>query len=638
MVTRYPKRSCIKFSVIESALFLLKRFENEARRLTVSYKEKTIVERTFHLSQRLVNLLLILVVTACNSGGSGSTPVEPPPPVNTPPTASAGVDQSVTEGDTVQLQGSGSDAQGSVTISWTQTGGSVVSLSSTNVASPSFTAPQVTSAITIEFTLTVTDSDGVAVTDSVFVTVTDTTTASFSVGGTITGNSGAVTLSLNGVEETFSGPAFTFVQTLDDGEAYAIQFVSTTSDQFCIIDNNGGIIAANVNNVVVTCTARVAVLRFDDAEVTGHLATGDFNNDGFVDLVFSIRTLMGHPSGQNIDLFQLTYGNGTGAFTGTTEINRLGSSDSDQRGHHLIAGDFNGDTIADFAFAGGNVLEAFAGDSAENHPAIYRVSNVNRVVGAPLYAIDTDGDADLDLITIDFALRLTNNGIGPFDNSQLIASALISPINLIPGDFDGDGIADILVIGQESISDLALGLYLGNTAGAFDPPTSLTSLSADLFLGGFVFDNVSKELGAGDFDKDGDLDIVITSTTDFLQIMVNDGFGQFTAGQRVQIGSEPIHVRVGDFDNDGLLDLASINQTSKDIVISLGNGDNTFADNTGNDVRSIVIQLDPDVDLRDMNVIDIDGDGFLDILLAEDGTNPPNTGRGSIQLALAPGQ
>lgn len=100
-------------------------------------------------------------------------------------------------------------------------------------------------------------------------------------------------------------------------------------------------------------------------------------------------------------------------------------------------------------------------------------------------------------------------------------------------------------------------------------------LSDDLFLGELAFVLPSKEIAYGDFDGDGDNDIAITSTTSFLQVFLNDGAGQFTAAQRVQVGNKPIHVRVADFDNDGIEDLVSINANSKTVIISLGNGDGT---------------------------------------------------------------
>ena len=491
--------------------------------------------------------------------------------------------------------------------------------------------------VNLEFTLTVTDSDGVSASDTVVITITDTpATARFSIGGSISGNSAAVTLDLNGLEETFPGPSFTFVQQVDDGAVYAVQFVSTPSNQVCGVKNGGGVAVADVTNVEVTCSAPITELRYPDAEVTGSLSHGDFDGDGFVDLVFTIRTLDGHPSGTNNRMLRVTYGTGAGGFSGVTDIFGVGlPGGANQRGHTLISGDFNGDAVEDFAYSGSVGIQVLAGAADKNHTSVFSGSNFGGE--EPLYTLDADGDNDLDFVALDFDPILHLNQGTDFDNAQVFDSSLIgSSINMVLGDFNGDGLDDILEIGQESITDIALALFPGNVAGSFDLPSLVEPLSSDLFLGGNVFDIISKEMTAGDFDADGDLDIAITSTTNFLQIMLNDGSGQFTVGQRVLAGNEAIHIRAADFDNDSVLDLATINQTSRTAVISLGNGDGTFADSGVNDPRSITLQLDLDVDLRDMNIVDIDGDGFLDILFAEDGTNPPNTGRGSVQFLLAP--
>ena len=81
--------------------------------------------------------------------------------IHTPPTASAGHDQIVDFGVPVTLDGSGSSAAPTATLtsySWTQLSGPSVSLSSTTVAQPSFTSP--TSPATLVFGLTITDSIG----------------------------------------------------------------------------------------------------------------------------------------------------------------------------------------------------------------------------------------------------------------------------------------------------------------------------------------------------------------------------------------------------------------------------------------------------------------------------------------------
>jgi tetratricopeptide (TPR) repeat protein len=96
------------------------------------------------------------------------------PPPNQPPTANAGVDQTVNTDDTVTLDGSGStDPDGNITsYSWTQTDGPVVTLSDASVASPTFTAPSVSSDTELKFSLTVKDDKGATSTNPATVTVT----------------------------------------------------------------------------------------------------------------------------------------------------------------------------------------------------------------------------------------------------------------------------------------------------------------------------------------------------------------------------------------------------------------------------------------------------------------------------------
>jgi LmbE family N-acetylglucosaminyl deacetylase len=88
-------------------------------------------------------------------GPSGGTT----PPVNQAPSASVGANQSVLGGALVSLSGSGSDPEGtSLTYSWTQVSGASVTLSSANVANPTFVAPAATtSAQLLDFMLVVSD-------------------------------------------------------------------------------------------------------------------------------------------------------------------------------------------------------------------------------------------------------------------------------------------------------------------------------------------------------------------------------------------------------------------------------------------------------------------------------------------------
>ncbi len=86
-----------------------------------------------------------------------------------PPVANAGADQTgLLTGELVQLSGSGLDVEGQLSFLWEQTAGPEVTLSSTELSNPSFTA---VSAGTYAFSLTVTDSAGASSTDSAEVFV-----------------------------------------------------------------------------------------------------------------------------------------------------------------------------------------------------------------------------------------------------------------------------------------------------------------------------------------------------------------------------------------------------------------------------------------------------------------------------------
>ncbi len=86
--------------------------------------------------------------------------VRPPPPVDTnrPPVANAGSDRAVITGASVTLSGSGTDPDNDpITFAWTQTGGPTVTLDDATAASPTFTAPEVTSTTLLTFSLTAND-------------------------------------------------------------------------------------------------------------------------------------------------------------------------------------------------------------------------------------------------------------------------------------------------------------------------------------------------------------------------------------------------------------------------------------------------------------------------------------------------
>src|SRR5215472_899896 len=85
-------------------------------------------------------------------------------------------------------------------------------------------------------------------------------------------------------------------------------------------------------------------------------------------------------------------------------------------------------------------------------------------------------------------------------------------------------------------------------------------------------------VAVGDFNGDGALDLVVTygsASVGGLSVLLGNGDGSFQPAESVGAGSYPISVAVGDFNGDGLLDLAVANIgsciVSSNVSVLLGN-------------------------------------------------------------------
>ncbi|MBA6347196.1 PKD domain-containing protein [Colwellia sp. BRX8-9] len=118
----------------------------------------------------LIQSVLILSLVACGGGSDGGEKTAPTP-TNKAPTANAGEDQTVDEGNSITLSGSGTDTDGSISsYSWTQTSGESVTIDNSTIGSASFDVTTATQ-VTLTFQLTVTDNDGATGSDTVNFTI-----------------------------------------------------------------------------------------------------------------------------------------------------------------------------------------------------------------------------------------------------------------------------------------------------------------------------------------------------------------------------------------------------------------------------------------------------------------------------------
>jgi hypothetical protein len=143
----------------------------------------------------------------------------------------------------------------------------------------------------------------------------------------------------------------------------------------------------------------------------------------------------------------------------------------------------------------------------------------------------------------------------------------------------------------------------------------------------------------GDFNGDGIPDLAVTNANDnTISVLLGNGSGGFTPapGSPITVGTGPLSVSAGDFSGDGKLDLAVGNFTNDNVTILLGNGNGTFAAAPGSPITtgSVVGGEPASITLGDFN-----GDGKLDLAAANyDGSSVSVLlGKGNGTFAAAPG-
>ena len=162
-----------------------------------------------------------------------------------------------------------------------------------------------------------------------------------------------------------------------------------------------------------------------------------------------------------------------------------------------------------------------------------------------------DGDSDLDIAvtnnTTNTVSILLNNGAGGFTAAAPAATGA-GPRGIAAGDLDGDGDADLAVA---NFGANTLSILLNNGSGGF------AALGAPLATG-----NNPYAVTVGDLDGDGDLDIAATNSGgSSVSVFRNNGSAAFTpaTGSPFAVGVSPGGVVMGDFDEDGDLDLSTAN-------------------------------------------------------------------------------
>ena len=94
---------------------------------------------------------------------------------------------------------------------------------------------------------------------------------------------------------------------------------------------------------------------------------------------------------------------------------------------------------------------------------------------------------------------------------------------------------------------------------------------------GLDYKGASVSMSFSDFDRDGDVDFVITHwTEDFASVFLNRGDGTFAPRQDHPTGLGNYGVDVADLDRDGNLDIVTANYREKSFSILFGKGQGAF--------------------------------------------------------------
>jgi hypothetical protein len=127
-----------------------------------------------------------------------------------------------------------------------------------------------------------------------------------------------------------------------------------------------------------------------------------------------------------------------------------------------------------------------------------------------------------------------------------------------------------------------------------------------------------RDLVAADFDGDGHLDLAITIySCNLVEVLRGDGSGSFQPWRRFHSqGHIPYHLKAGDVDSDGRMDLVVGNRGPSDDVAYFRNTPQAFEHRGSMRTLTVAHGETTADEIRDVLLKDIDGDGILDLLAA----------------------
>jgi len=325
-------------------------------------------------------------------------------------------------------------------------------------------------------------------------------------------------------------------------------------------DNNRTLLYINTDGILAEdLTVNTGLVKFN----YGDFAWGDVDNDGDLDLAYSgffIR--QSATSGLYInDNGVLNEQQGVFAEVGFASLDW---------------GDYDNDGDLDLAVMGKTTAGPFVTKIYKNEDGTLAEDTGQSLVGyanGQLKWADVDNDGDLDLAITGQSMNSTQSASDNYvriyknepagtlteDTGQNLPRFQSSSFTW--ADLDDDGDLDMIVCGwNDDVSNVKTAVYRNNPTGTFSEDAALSAGLAGVYGG---------SLAAGDYDNDGDPDLVISGFDLSLPVLnVYKNNQTYFSGEVLHIlddrGVYFSSISLVDIDSDGDLELATIGQTTTD--------------------------------------------------------------------------
>jgi len=344
-------------------------------------------------------------------------------------------------------------------------------------------------------------------------------------------------------------------------------------------------------------------------------AVADLNGDGRPDLIFSNE----NDERQN-EVVSIIYWNSPNGFfpSQKTELPTLGAMG-------VTVKDLNNDGRPDIVFA--NARDGTAGQPVDtylywgNKNGKYSTSarEVLKAQGLMSYsAADLNADGYTDLVLVGKELRIIWGSSLGFSKTNWLTLPVHYAFNARVADFNRDGYLDLSVSDWAGTDKDGVLIFWGGPAGF--SPDSRSALTC----------SGVRTHTLADFNNDGYVDILATSTDCFGEILWNGPAG-FASSHKTRLPSRmSVAAEVADLNADGYLDIILCNlyapeklvYSSKAVPVSAPAQTATFAAGTyiywgGPKGYSTKKRLElPTIGAEDASVVDLNRDGFLDLVIS----------------------